>query len=84
MSRWLSLEKATRRAKRAAQDAAQRRSEKLRMWLTIGGLALVSTSLIVADYYWLRRQAKQRHQQRYHHNEKTNAPASAVPPHKLR
>lgn len=79
MSRWLSPEKAARRAERAAKDAAQRRKEKRRTWLMIAGLALVSTGLMVADYFWLRHQAKQRHEQRYHRGGKTNAPASAVP-----
>lgn len=74
MSRWLSPEKAARRAERAAKDATQRRKEKRRTWLMIAGLALVSTGLMVADYFWLRYQAKQRHEQRYHRGGKTNAP----------
>lgn len=79
MSRWLSPEKAARRAERAAKDAAQRRKEKRRTWLMVGGVAVASIGLMVADYFWLRHQAKQRHEQRYHRGGKTNAPASTVP-----
>lgn len=43
------------------------------------GLAVVSFGLVVADYFWLRHQAKQRHEQRYHRGGKTNAPAVAAP-----
>lgn len=49
------------------------------MWLMIGGIALVSVGLMVADFFWLRYRAKQRHEQHYHRTGKTNAPASAVP-----
>ena len=79
MSRWLSPEKAARRAERAAKDAAHRRKEKRRTWLMVGGVAVASIGLMVADYFWLRHQAKQRHEQRYHRGGKTNAPASAAP-----
>lgn len=79
MSRWLSPEKAARRAERAAKDAAQRRKEKRRTWLMVGGVAVASIGLMVADYLWLRHEAKQKHEQRYHRGGKTNAPASAVP-----
>jgi len=79
VSRWLSPEKAARRAERAAKQAEQRRGEIRRMWLTIASIAVVFVGLVVADYFWLRHQAKQRHEQRYHRGGKTNAPASAVP-----
>lgn len=79
VSRWLSPEKAARRAERAAQDAARRRMEKRRTWLMVSGVAVVSLGLVVADYFWLRYQARQRHEQRYHRGGKTNAPASSVP-----
>lgn len=79
MSRWLSPEKVARRAERAAKEAALRRKEKRRTWLMVGGVAVASIGLMVADYFWLRHQAKQKHEQRYHRGGKTNAPASAVP-----
>ena len=79
MSRWLSRQKAARLAGRAAKDAAQRRKEKRRSLLVIGGVALGSIGLCVADYFWLRSQARQRHEKRYHHSGKTNAPVSAAP-----
>ena len=79
MSRWLTPAKAARRAERAAKDAAQRRKEKRRTWLMVGGVAVASIALMVADYFWLRHQAKQKHEQRYHRGGKTNAPASAAP-----
>ena len=79
MSRWLSPEKAARRAERAAKDAVQRRKEKRRTWLMVGGVAVASIGLMVADYFWLRHQAKQKHERRYHRGGKTNAPVSTVP-----
>lgn len=70
----MSSEKAARRAERAAKQAEQRRREIRRMWLMIGGIAVVSIGLTVADFFWLRYRAKQRHEQRYHRSGKTNAP----------
>jgi hypothetical protein len=34
--------------------------------MLIIGVAVVSVGLMVADYFWLRHQAKQKHEQRYH------------------
>jgi flagellar basal body-associated protein FliL len=79
VSRWLSPEKAARRAERDAKDAAQRRKEKRRSVVLIVGVAVVSVGLMVADYFWLRHQAKQRHEQRYHRGGRTNAPTSVAP-----
>ena len=76
MSRWLPPEKAARRAERAAKQAEQRRRDMRRLWLMIGGIALVSIGLMVADFFWLRYRAKQRHEQRYHRTGRTNAPVS--------
>ena len=76
MSRWLSPEKAARRAERAAKQAEQRRREIRRMWLMIGGIAVLSIGLTVADFFWLRYRARQRHEQRYHRAGRTNAPVS--------
>jgi hypothetical protein len=60
-------------------DAAQRRQEKRRSLILVIGVALVLLGLMVADYFWLRHQARQKHEQRYHRGEKTNAPAFAAP-----
>ena len=79
MSRWLSPEKAVRRAERAAEQAEQRRREIGRMWLMIGGIAFVSIMLTVADFFWLRHRARQQHEQRHHRSGRTNAPVS-IPP----
>lgn len=82
MSRWLSPEKAARRAERAAKDAAQRRKEKRRTWLLLGGVAAASIGLMVADYFWLRHQAKQKHERHHQHQQRskwTNDPASKAP-----
>lgn len=82
MSRWLSPERAARRAERAAKDAAQRRKEKSRTWLMLGGGAVVSFGLMVADSLWLRHPAKQKHEQRHQHHQPsklTNAPAFKAP-----
>ena len=80
MSRWLSPETAARRAERAAKDAAQRRKEKRRSLMLIVGVAVVSVGLVVADYFWLRHQAKQKHERRHQQRSKmTNDPASNAP-----
>ena len=71
MSRWLSPEKAARRAERAAKDAAQRRKEKRRSLMLIVGVAVASVGLVVADYFWLRHQAKQKHEQRHQHQQRS-------------
>ena len=83
MSRWLSPERAARRAERAAKDATRRRKEKRRTWLMVGGVAVASIGLVVADYFWLRHQAKQKHERRHQHQQRsklTNDPASKAPP----
>jgi len=82
VSRWLSPEKAARRAERAAKDTAQRRKEKRRSLMLIIGVAVVSVGLMVADYFWLRHQAKQMHERRHQHQQRskfTNDPASKAP-----
>ena len=82
MSRWLSPEKAARRAERAAKDNAQRREEKRRSLMLIVGVAVVSLGLVVADYFWLRHQAKQKHERRHQHQQGsklTNDPAFKAP-----
>ncbi|MBL9171329.1 MAG: hypothetical protein JNN07_26590 [Verrucomicrobiales bacterium] len=79
MSHWLSSKKAAWRAECIAQDTSQHRKDKRLSWLMIGGVTLASFGLMAADYFWLRYQARQRHEQRYHRGGKTNAPASAAP-----
>jgi hypothetical protein len=76
MSRWLSPEKAARHAERAAKQAEQKRREKWTGWWIVIGLVAFWVSFGIADYFWLRHQARQRHEQRYHRSGRTNAPAS--------
>lgn len=79
MSRWLSPEKAARRAERGAKDAAQRGKEKRRSLMLIAGVAVVSVGLMVADYFWLRHQAKEKHERHHQHQQRgkwTNDPVS--------
>jgi S-methylmethionine-dependent homocysteine/selenocysteine methylase len=80
VSRWLSPEKGARRVARAAKEAARRRKEKQRSVLLTVAIAVGSVGLMVAEYFWLQYQAKQRHELRYHRGGKTNAPVSAMPP----
>jgi flagellar basal body-associated protein FliL len=78
----LSPDKATRRAERVAKDAAQRRKEKRRSVMLIIGVAVASVGLLVADYFWLRHQAKQKHERHHQHQQRsklTNHPASQAP-----
>lgn len=76
MSRWKSPQIAAKRAERAAKGAAKLRREKRRSWQLVIGLAVVSVGLTVADYFWLRHQARQRHERYHqHHQRGTNTPA---------
>ena len=80
MSRFKSPQAAAKQAQRAASEAAQRRREKRNSWLMIIGLALVSVSLVIADYFWLKARAQKRreeHRQSQHHRSRTNSPAVA-------
>lgn len=81
MSRFKSPHVAAKRAERAAKDAEQRRREKRNSLLMIIGLALVSLSLVVADYFWLKARAQKRreeHRQRQHQRAQTNSPAAHI------
>lgn len=76
MSRWKSPQAAAKEAERAAKEAEKRRKEKLRSWLLVVGVAVVSLGLCVADYFWMQRRARQRREQRLHQHHKhgTNTP----------
>lgn len=77
MSRWRSPQAAAKRAQRAAKEAEQLRREKRNSRLLIVGVALISISLVFADYFWLRAQARRRreeHLQRQHQRAQTNSP----------
>jgi len=81
VSRLKSPQAAAKQAERAAKDTEQRRREKRNCWLMIIGLALVSISLVVADYFWLKARAQKRreeHRQRQHQRAQTNSPAVPV------
>ena len=80
MSRLKSPQAAAKQAGGDAKDAEQRRREKRNSWLMIIGLALVSVSLVIADYFWLKARAQKRreeHRQSQHHRSQTNSPAVA-------
>jgi len=81
VSRLKSPQAAAKQAGRAAKQAGQRRHEKRNSLLMIIGLALVSFSLGVADYFWLKARAQKRreeHRQRQHQRAQTNSPAAPV------
>jgi len=81
VSRLKSPQTAAKQAQRAALEAGQRHRVKRNSWLMIVGLALVSISLVIADYFWLKAQARQRreeHLQRRHQRIQTNSPAASV------
>lgn len=82
MSRLESPQTATKHAERASKEADQRRREKRNSLLMIIGLALVSISLVVADYFWLKARAQKRreeHRQRQHQRAQTNSPDVVIP-----
>lgn len=76
MSRWKSPQIAVKRAKHAAKAKATRRREMRRSWTLVIGIALVSAGLMVADYFWLRYQARQHHERQQQHGGPTNSPDS--------
>jgi flagellar basal body-associated protein FliL len=81
VSRLKSLLAAAKLAQRAAKEAKQRRREKRNTWLMIIGLAMVSISLMVGDYFWLKARAQKRreqHMQSRHRPAQTNSPAAPV------
>lgn len=81
MSRWRSPQSAAKRAQRAAKEAEQNRREKRKSRWMIIGLAVVSLSLMVGDYFWLKARAQKRreqHMQTRHRAAQTND-AARVP-----
>jgi flagellar basal body-associated protein FliL len=75
-----SPQAAAKQAERTAKEAEQLRQEKRKSRVMLIGLALVSISLVVADYFWLKAQAQKRreeHRQRQHQRAQTNSPAVA-------
>lgn len=76
MSRWLSPEKAAKCAARAEKKADQKRRENRNGWWIVIGLVVFWVTFGIADYFWLRHQARKRHEQRYHRSGRTNAPVS--------
>ncbi len=72
----MSPEKAAKCAARAEKDAEQKRRENRNSWRIVIGLVVFWVTFGIADYFWLRHQAKQRHEQRYHRAGRTNAPVS--------
>lgn len=75
MSRWKSPQAAAKDTERAAKEAAKLRKEKRRTVLMVAGVAVVSLGLCVADYFWLRYQARQRHERHHQHQQRgTNNP----------
>lgn len=75
MSRFRSPQAAAKRAERAAKEAEQRRKESRKSRWMIIGLAVVSISLMVGDYFWLKARAQKRreqHMQTRHRAAQTN------------
>ena len=63
MSRFKSPEAAAKRAQRAAKEAEQNRREKRKSRWMIIGLAVVSISLVIGDYFWLKVRAEKRREE---------------------
>ena len=77
MSRWKSPQVAARLAEHAAKKAAKARREKRYARLMLIGFVLIMVSLMVADYFWLRAQARKRqeqHQKTHHRPNQTDTP----------
>ena len=81
--RWKSPQIAAKRAERAAKEAAKLRKEKRKSRLMLIGVVLLMIAAVVADYLWLRTQARQRREQheRLHHHQpaQTYLPGTRVP-----
>jgi hypothetical protein len=80
VSRLKSPLTAAKHAQRAAKKAERLRKEKRNDWLMIIGFALLFVSLVVADYFWLRAQARERreqHEKTHHRPAQTGAPADS-------
>lgn len=81
MKRWKSPQVAAKRAERAAKEAEKNRREKRNSRWMIIGLAVVSLSLMIGDYFWLKARAQKRreqHMQTRHRAAQTND-ATRVP-----
>lgn len=81
MSRFKSPQVAAKHAQRAAKEAEQRRKEQRKSRWIIIGLAVVSISLVIGDYFWLKARAQKRreqHMQTRHRAAQTND-AARVP-----
>lgn len=83
MSRWKTPQIAAKRAARAAKEAKQRRKENRKSRWMIIGLAVVSISLMVGDYFWLKARAEKRreeHMRTRHRPAQTNDTAHVPNP----
>jgi hypothetical protein len=75
VKRWTSPQTAARRAERAAKLVEIERRERRQMWLSFGAILLVSAGLVVAQYFWLKRDQEFRHRLRHpHHFQKDGKP----------
>jgi hypothetical protein len=63
VSRFRSPQVAAKRAERAAKEAEKIRKEKRNSRWMIIGLAVVSISLMVGDYFWLKARAQKRREE---------------------
>lgn len=75
MKRWKSPQVAAKLAERAAKEAEKNRKEKRNARFMIIGWAIVTISLIVGDYFWLKARAQKRreqHMQTRHRTAQTN------------
>lgn len=90
MSRWRLPRAAARRVERDAKEAANLRKEKRQSVLLVIAIAVISIGLCVADFFWLRYRACQRHEQHHQLHQSgtkllpsaTNPPGNSVPERK--
>lgn len=80
MSRWKSPQVAAVRSERVARNVERQRKRRRRDWMLVFGIAVASMGLMVADYFWLWHEAKERHERRHQQRSRlTNDPASQAP-----
>lgn len=77
MSKWKSPQIAAKRTNREAKKAEEIRKEKRKSWILLGCIIFIMIGAVVADYFWIRSNARQHHQRHHHQSGQTNSSDSS-------